>query len=166
MGRGAGGGPWCPSTEVELSPAGDQGLGSGSIYIVRRSSWALWTEGLRERRTMDKWLLCTSCQRCGQMEKEERRGRFQRGFRNQTIRCGQQNNAPKDVRCVNILCYMAGKLRLQMEELPVWHSRLRTQHCCCSSSGLCCGTGLIPGLGTTTCHRQAPPRPPQKCRWN
>ena len=29
--------------------------------------------------------------------------------------------------------------------------RLRIQHCHCSSLGHCCGTGLIPGPGTSTC---------------
>ena len=36
---------------------------------------------------------------------------------------------------------------------PVWLSRLRVQHCHFSSLGCCCGAGLIPGLGISTCHR-------------
>ena len=34
----------------------------------------------------------------------------------------------------------------------LWHSRLRIQHCHCSSLGCCCVTGSIPGLGTSICH--------------
>ena len=37
--------------------------------------------------------------------------------------------------------------------VPLWYSRLKTQHCPCSSSGSCCGAGLIPNLGTSVCHR-------------
>lgn len=33
----------------------------------------------------------------------------------------------------------------------LWHGELRIQHCCCSGSSLCCGTGSILGLGTSTC---------------
>lgn len=29
--------------------------------------------------------------------------------------------------------------------VPLWHSRLSKWHCHCSSSGHCCGTGLISG---------------------
>ena len=35
--------------------------------------------------------------------------------------------------------------------VPLYHSRLRIQHCHCSSSGCCCGAGSIPGPGTSTC---------------
>ena len=40
-----------------------------------------------------------------------------------------------------------------MVRVPWWLSRLRFQ--CCHSCGLgcCCSMGLIPGLGTSTCHR-------------
>ena len=34
----------------------------------------------------------------------------------------------------------------------LWHSGLRVWHYYCSSSGHCCDVGLIPGLGTSTCH--------------
>ena len=34
----------------------------------------------------------------------------------------------------------------------LWHSRLRTWHCHCSSLGCCCGTGSSPGPGTSSCH--------------
>ena len=37
--------------------------------------------------------------------------------------------------------------------IPWWHSGLRIQPCHCCSSYHCCGTGLIPSLGTSTCHR-------------
>ena len=37
--------------------------------------------------------------------------------------------------------------------VPLWCSGLRIQHCHCSGSGHCCDLGLIPGLGTSTCHR-------------
>ena len=33
----------------------------------------------------------------------------------------------------------------------MWHSELRIQHCHCSSLSYCCGMGLIPGQGTSTC---------------
>ena len=38
------------------------------------------------------------------------------------------------------------------EEFPCGN-RLRIQHCLCRCSGSCCGTGLILGLGTSTCSR-------------
>ena len=38
--------------------------------------------------------------------------------------------------------------------VPLWHSRLRVQHCHCSSLGGCCGAaGSVPGLGISTCRR-------------
>ena len=37
--------------------------------------------------------------------------------------------------------------------IPLWHSRLKIQHCHCSSSDHCCGVRLISGLGTFACHR-------------
>ena len=37
-------------------------------------------------------------------------------------------------------------------EVPLWHSGLRIQDYHYSSSGHCCGVGLIPGPGTSTCH--------------
>ena len=37
------------------------------------------------------------------------------------------------------------------EGVPLGHNGLRTLHCHCSGSGRCCGSGLIPGLGTSTC---------------
>ena len=36
--------------------------------------------------------------------------------------------------------------------VPLWHSRLRIQHCHCSNSGHCCGMGLLPGMETSPCH--------------
>ena len=33
----------------------------------------------------------------------------------------------------------------------LWHTGLRIWHCHCSSSGYCCGVGLIPSLGTSIC---------------
>ena len=35
--------------------------------------------------------------------------------------------------------------------VPWWLRRLRIQHCHCCSSGLRCGAGSIPDLGTSTC---------------
>ena len=36
-------------------------------------------------------------------------------------------------------------------EVPLWHSGLSTWHCHCRRSGCCCGTGSVPGPGTSTC---------------
>ena len=51
----------------------------------------------------------------------------------------------------------------------MWHSGLRIRHCHFSGSGHCCGTGSIPGLGSSTGHgygrkerktgKQVTPRP-------
>lgn len=38
----------------------------------------------------------------------------------------------------------------------LWPSRLRIQHCQCSSLGCCCGAGSTPGQGTSTCYRYSP----------
>ena len=38
-------------------------------------------------------------------------------------------------------------------EVLLWLSGLRIQLCRCSSLNQCCGMGLIPGLGTSTCCR-------------
>lgn len=35
----------------------------------------------------------------------------------------------------------------------LWHSEFRIWHCQCSSSGHCCGMVLLPGMGTSMCHR-------------
>ena len=43
-----------------------------------------------------------------------------------------------------------------------WPNGLRIQHCHCSSSGHCCGVGLIPGPGASACCRHGPPPAPQK----
>ena len=43
---------------------------------------------------------------------------------------------------------------------PWWLSGLRIQHCLCYSSDYCCGMGLIPGSGMSTCLGQT--SPPQK----
>ena len=41
-------------------------------------------------------------------------------------------------------------------EFPLWHKRLRIQHCHCSCGmGHNCSTGLIPGPGTSTCQKKA-----------
>ena len=40
--------------------------------------------------------------------------------------------------------------------VPLWCSELRTQSCHCSDLGHCCDTGLIPGLGTSTCQWGGP----------
>ena len=37
--------------------------------------------------------------------------------------------------------------------VPLWCSRLRIQHCYCSSSSHCYGSGSIPDPGTSTCCR-------------
>ena len=48
--------------------------------------------------------------------------------------------------------------------VPLWHSGLRIRHCHCSYSSCCCGTGLIPGPGTSECDGlgTAPPLLPSK----
>ena len=38
-----------------------------------------------------------------------------------------------------------------MLEFPLGTAGLRIWRCHCSGVGHCCGTGLIPGLGTSTC---------------
>ena len=43
--------------------------------------------------------------------------------------------------------------------VPLWCSRLRIRCCHCSSSCGCCGSGLIPDSGTSTCHGHAPRLP-------
>ena len=40
-------------------------------------------------------------------------------------------------------------------EVLLWWSRLRIQHCHCSSLGHCRGLGSIPGPGTFKCHRHS-----------
>ena len=46
--------------------------------------------------------------------------------------------------------------------VPLWYSGLRTQHCHCSTSGKCCGTGSIPGPEPYICHKCG--FPPKKCK--
>lgn len=41
--------------------------------------------------------------------------------------------------------------------VPWWPSSLRTQHCHCGGSNHCCGTGSIPGPGTSACGGHGPP---------
>ena len=53
-------------------------------------------------------------------------------------------------------------VRISAPAVPSWPSRLRVQRCRCSSSGRCCGSGLIPGPGTSTCHRHSPSIPQKK----
>lgn len=38
-------------------------------------------------------------------------------------------------------------------EVPQWLSKLRIWHCPYCDLGLCCGTSLIPGPGSSTYHR-------------
>ena len=40
-------------------------------------------------------------------------------------------------------------LKLRKSGVPSWDSALRIQHCHCYGSGCCCGTGSMPGLGTS-----------------
>ena len=47
----------------------------------------------------------------------------------------------------------------------MWPSRLRIQHCYCCGSDCSCGTGWIPGLGTSTCLRSSPLPPKRMSRW-
>ena len=47
--------------------------------------------------------------------------------------------------------------------VPLWLSRLRIWHCYCHASGCSCGTGVIPGPGTSACRRYRLP-PPKKRR--
>ena len=49
-----------------------------------------------------------------------------------------------------------------LQGFPCWPNRLRIQHCHCSSSGHCCGTGLIPGQGTSACCRRGQKKPKQQ----
>ena len=42
--------------------------------------------------------------------------------------------------------------KIELSEVPLWHSRLRMQHCCSRGTGHSYGTGSIPGWGTSTCH--------------
>ena len=37
--------------------------------------------------------------------------------------------------------------------VSLWYSGLKIWHCHCSSLGPCCGVALIPGPGTSICHR-------------
>ena len=54
-------------------------------------------------------------------------------------------------------------------EFPLWHNRIKIHgYCCCSrirnhGVGHSCSSYLIPGLGTSICHRY---RPPQKEKRN
>ena len=41
--------------------------------------------------------------------------------------------------------------RFKILEFPLWCSGLRIWHCHCSGLDCCCGAGLIPGLGISTC---------------
>ena len=49
--------------------------------------------------------------------------------------------------------YFIVSIEKYTEGVPLWHSRLRIQHCHHSGLGCCCGAGLIPGLWTSTCCR-------------
>ena len=44
-------------------------------------------------------------------------------------------------------------LEITIGRVPWWLSRLRIQHHHCCGSGYSCGAGLIPSLGTFSCHR-------------
>ena len=46
----------------------------------------------------------------------------------------------------------------------MWGSGLRTWHCHCSGSGLCCGTGSTPGPETSMCLSAAPKKEKRKER--
>ena len=41
--------------------------------------------------------------------------------------------------------------KYKIHRVLVWHSRLKIWCCHCMGLGHCCGTGLIPGLGTSEC---------------
>ena len=49
---------------------------------------------------------------------------------------------------------------------PLWPSGLRIWHCYCSSSGRCCGTYSIPGLGTAICHSHSQENLKKEVRWS
>ena len=48
--------------------------------------------------------------------------------------------------------------------VPWWHNRLKIRHCRCYGSGHCCGTGSIPGPGTSACLRQGQKKKERKMR--
>ena len=50
---------------------------------------------------------------------------------------------------------MFSSVSLVTNGVPVWFSGLRSQRCHCSGLGRCCGTRLIPGLGTFACHEHS-----------
>ena len=57
--------------------------------------------------------------------------------------------------CFRLLCFIlveVFKVLQKLYRVPWTPSRLRVQHCHCRGLGHCCGTGLIPHLGTSTCH--------------
>ena len=55
------------------------------------------------------------------------------------------------------LCLSSFELKICSEGVLLRSSRLRIWHCYCSVLGCCCVTGSVPGLGTSTCNRCAPP---------
>ena len=48
--------------------------------------------------------------------------------------------------------YFCISLKTQRDGVPLCFCGLRIQHYHSCGLGCCCGTGLIPGLGTSTCH--------------
>ena len=57
------------------------------------------------------------------------------------------------------LSFLNKKLRFRV---PLWLSRIRTQHCHCSSLASCYGTGSLTGPGISTCHSTAKKRKKKK----
>ena len=49
------------------------------------------------------------------------------------------------------ILYKQNNLEIYKISVPVWLNRLKTRHCHCRGSGHCCGTGLIPGPGSSAC---------------
>ena len=49
-------------------------------------------------------------------------------------------------------CHKCRVLLNLLDGVLWWRSGLRIQHCDCSNSGYCCGSGSIPGPGSFTCH--------------
>ena len=54
--------------------------------------------------------------------------------------------------------------RNYVTRVPLWRSKLRIQCCHYSGLGHSCGSGLIPGLGTSTCHEHGQKKKKKKKR--
>ena len=68
--------------------------------------------------------------------------------------------------CATGMTLKRKKKECQSHRVPWRCSRLRIWHSHCSDSGYCCGVGLIPCLGTFTCHRHTTSLPPKSPKIN